>query len=125
MKPWLLIFLLAEVVMTGMPEFVRAVEIIGHRGASRDAPENTLASVNLAWKRNADAVEIDVYLSKDGHIVVVHDETTKRYGGPDRKIADQTLADLKKLELIPRTEHHDCVLQPDDQLEIVTLVGGG
>ena len=31
----------------------------------------------------------------------------------------------RNLELIPRTEHHDCVLQPDDQLEIVTLVGGG
>ena len=39
-----------------------AVEIVGHRGASFDAPENTLSSVNLAWERNADAVEIDIYL---------------------------------------------------------------
>jgi glycerophosphoryl diester phosphodiesterase len=76
-----------------------AVEIIGHRGASHDAPENTLAAINLAWQRNADAVEIDVYLSKDGRIVTVHDSTTKRYGGPNRKIVDQTLAELKKIDV--------------------------
>lgn len=76
-----------------------AVEIIGHRGASYDAPENTLASVNLAWKQNADAVEIDCYLSKDGKIVVVHDSTTKRYGGPNRKIVKQTFAELRKIDV--------------------------
>jgi len=76
-----------------------AVEIIAHRGASHDAPENTLASVNLAWKRNADAVEIDVFLSKDGRIVVTHDESPKRFGGPDRKIASQTLAELRKIDV--------------------------
>ena len=76
-----------------------AVEIIAHRGASHDAPENTLASVNLAWKRNADAVEIDVFLSKDGKIVAIHDKTTKRYGGPDRTVASQTFAELRKLDV--------------------------
>jgi len=76
-----------------------AVEIIAHRGASFDAPENTLAAVNLAWKRNADAVEIDVTLSRDGKIVVVHDETTKRYGGPNKKIVEQTLAELKRIDV--------------------------
>lgn len=76
-----------------------AVEIVGHRGASGDAPENTLASVNLAWKRNADAVEIDIYLTKDNQIVAFHDKTTKRTGGGvDKKIVDQTLAELKKLD---------------------------
>ncbi len=76
-----------------------ALEITGHRGASHDAPENTLAAVNLAWKRGADSVEIDIYLSKDGHIVAIHDPTTKRYGGPNRKVADQTLAELKSLDV--------------------------
>ncbi|GAB4145292.1 MAG: glycerophosphodiester phosphodiesterase [Planctomycetaceae bacterium] len=80
-------------------ELVFAVEIIAHRGASFDAPENTLASIRLAWKQNADAVEIDVYLSRDGHIVAVHDETTKRYGGPDKKIADQTLKELQSIDV--------------------------
>jgi glycerophosphoryl diester phosphodiesterase len=72
---------------------------IAHRGASHDAPENTLASVNLAWERGADAVEIDVYLSKDGEIVAIHDDTTKRTGGKDMKVADQTLQELKRLDV--------------------------
>lgn len=77
---------------------IEAVEIVGHRGASYDAPENTLASVKLAWKRGADAVEIDVYLSKDGRIVAIHDETTKRTAGVDRKVVDQSFAQLRKLD---------------------------
>ena len=55
------------------PASATDVEIIAHRGASYDAPENTLESVNLGWAQGADAVEVDVYLSKDGHIVVHHD----------------------------------------------------
>ncbi len=74
-------------------------QIIAHRGASYDAPENTLAAVNLAWRRNADAVEIDVYLSKDRQIVVYHDETTKRIGGRDRRVKDQTLLELRQLDV--------------------------
>ncbi|WP_299470000.1 glycerophosphodiester phosphodiesterase [uncultured Gimesia sp.] len=76
-----------------------AVEIIGHRGASYDAPENTLASINLAWQRNADAVEIDIYLSKDGHIVAYHDKTTKRIGGRNRAVKEQTFAELQTLDV--------------------------
>ena len=58
-----------------LPDLASAidVEIIAHRGASFDAPENTLESVNLAWARQADAVEVDVYLTKDGQIVAFHD----------------------------------------------------
>ncbi|QDU12068.1 glycerophosphodiester phosphodiesterase [Gimesia aquarii] len=76
-----------------------AVEIIGHRGASYDAPENTLASVNLAWQLNADAVEIDIYLTKDGKIVAYHDKTTKRIGGRDQAVKEQTFAELQTLDV--------------------------
>ncbi|WP_417387982.1 glycerophosphodiester phosphodiesterase [Gimesia sp.] len=76
-----------------------AVEIIGHRGASYDAPENTLASVNLAWERNADAVEIDIYLSKDGKIIAFHDKTTKRIGGRNQEVKDQTFDELQTLDV--------------------------
>ena len=74
-------------------------EIIAHRGASHDAPENTLASVNLAWQRNARSVEIDVYLSRDKQVVVYHDKTTKRIGGRDRAVKDQTLEELRQLDV--------------------------
>lgn len=76
-----------------------AVEIIGHRGASHDAPENTLASIRLAWKQNADASETDVHLSKDGQIVVFHDFNTRRITRRNRKVVDQTLAELKELDI--------------------------
>jgi glycerophosphoryl diester phosphodiesterase len=54
------------------------MEIVAHRGASADAPENTLAAVRLAWEQKADAVEVDVHQTADGHLVVIHDETTDR-----------------------------------------------
>ena len=73
------------------------VEIIGHRGASHDAPENTLASIKLAWEQGADAAEFDVFLSKDGQIVVIHDKDTKRVAGVDKPVVQQTLEELRKL----------------------------
>ncbi len=81
-------------VATGSP----AVEIIGHRGASHDAPENTLASINLSWKQNADGTEIDVYLTRDGEIVAIHDDTTKRTAGFDKKVVEQSLVEIKSLD---------------------------
>jgi glycerophosphoryl diester phosphodiesterase len=75
------------------------VEIVAHRGASFDAPENTLAAVKLAWEQKADACEFDVFLSKDGKIVVIHDATTKRTAGVDKPVVVQTLDELRKLDV--------------------------
>src|SRR5664279_768363 len=75
-----------------------AVEIIGHRGASFDAPENTLASFKLGYQQKADADELDIYLTKDGKIIVIHDGTTGRTTGVTNKIATQTFDDLRRLE---------------------------
>ena len=60
---------------------------------------NTLASVNLAWERGAEAVEIDVHLSKDNNVVVIHDAKTKRIGGRNKKVNNQSLAQLKELDV--------------------------
>src|ERR1041384_629485 len=73
----------------------QAVEIIGHRGASYDAPENTLASFKLGWEQHADAVELDIWLTKDGKIAVMHDGNTKRTAGVDKDLGEQTLAELR------------------------------
>jgi glycerophosphoryl diester phosphodiesterase len=72
--------------------------IIGHRGAAHDAPENTLASVKLAWEQGADAVEVDLLSTVDGRIVCYHDKDTKRIGGRDKPVAQQTLAELQTLD---------------------------
>lgn len=77
-----------------------AVEIVAHRGASYDAPENALSAMKLAWKQDADAIELDIHLSKDGKIVTMHDFDTKRTGGGiDKKIVDQTWDELQKADV--------------------------
>jgi len=75
------------------------MDIIAHRGASHDAPETTLAAVSLAWRQKADAVEVDVRLSKDGKLAVIHDNNTRRTGKVNGRIGEQTLAELRSLDV--------------------------
>ncbi len=79
--------------------YVQSAEIIAHRGASFDAPENTISSVKLAWEQGANAVEVDVYLSTDGKVFAIHDKTPKRYGGPDKPVSKMSWDELKKLDV--------------------------
>lgn len=53
-------------------------KVIAHRGASAEAPENTLAAFQLAIEQGADGIELDVHMTKDGELVVIHDETLER-----------------------------------------------
>ena len=76
----------------------KPMEIIGHRGASYLAPENTMASVMLGWEEGGN-VEVDIYLTTDNRIVVIHDGTTKRTGGTDLKVAEATSDELRKLDV--------------------------
>ena len=78
---------------------VSAVLLTAHRGASYDAPENTLASFNLAWQQNADGIEGDFYLSSDGHVVCIHDSTTARTGDTNLMVSTSTLAELKTVDV--------------------------
>lgn len=72
--------------------------IIGHRGASGDAPENTLASFRLAFAQGADGLEADFRLTRDGRIVCLHDPDARRTAGSDLRVADATLAQLRRLD---------------------------
>lgn len=85
-------------VVCAMGETPKPTEIIAHRGESSLAPENTLAAVELAWKRGADAVEIDVQLTADGHLVACHDDDTKRTTDQNLVIDQSTLAELRELD---------------------------
>lgn len=75
------------------------VEVIAHRGASSQAPENTLGAVELAWQLNADAVEVDVHLSADGQLVVIHDETLERTGGRPERVDSLSAAELAQVDV--------------------------
>ncbi len=74
-----------------------AVEIIGHRGASYDAPENTLASFKLGYEQKADGDELDIHMSSDGKIIVIHDFDTGRVTGVTNKVVATKFDDLRKL----------------------------
>lgn len=77
----------------------QAVQIIGHRGASHDAPENTLSAFKLGFEQNADANELDVCFSMDGQVVVIHDKDTQRTAGIRMVVREQPLEILRELEV--------------------------
>ena len=72
--------------------------LIAHRGASREAPENTLTAFRLAWQEGADGIEADFRLTRDGRIVCLHDATTGRTATADMALADSTLEELRRLD---------------------------
>lgn len=69
--------------------------VVAHRGASAYAPENTMEAFRLAADMKADGIEIDVHFSKDGHIVIIHDEKIDRTSNGQGKVTDYTLDELK------------------------------
>ncbi len=71
--------------------------IVAHRGSSNSAPENTLAAFERAIHDKADAVEFDIHLTKDKHIVVIHDNRVDRTTDGQGMINEHSLSQLKKL----------------------------
>ncbi len=70
-----------------------------HRGASGYYPENTMLSFTKALELGATGIETDVQVTKDGHLVLIHDETLQRTGGTQEWIKDLTLAEIKEREV--------------------------
>jgi glycerophosphoryl diester phosphodiesterase len=73
--------------------------ILGHRGASAHASENTISAFALALEHGADGFECDVHLTADGEIVVHHDDTVDRLTNGQGKISAMTLAQLQRLRI--------------------------
>jgi len=72
--------------------------VIAHRGASSYAPENTLAAFDLAIRVGVRHIELDVHASRDGHIVVMHDDTLDRTTNGSGPVSNHTLAALRELD---------------------------
>jgi glycerophosphoryl diester phosphodiesterase len=79
---------------TAAPDFL----VIAHRGASTYAPENTFAAFDLALRMGARHLELDVQATRDGHVVVIHDETVDRTTDGTGPVAGQPLAALETLD---------------------------
>ena len=93
-----------------------SVIVEGHRGYCAKYPENTLLSYQKAMELGVDAMEFDVWLSKDGVPVIMHDANTRRMTGVDRDIRESTLAELKELE-VGRAKFPECPVQRIPTLE--------
>lgn len=78
---------------------INRAQIIAHRGASTDAPENTLEAFQLGLDQGADAIECDIHLSSDGELVVIHDATLERVAGLKKTVASLSLKELQELDV--------------------------
>lgn len=97
--------------------------IVGHRGARGEAPENTLAGFQVALEAGVTEVELDVRLSRDGHLIVVHDRNVTRTTGERGKAQHYTLAQLGVLDARQNTPGwHSPVCIPSLR-EVVALCG--
>src|SRR5512140_1977680 len=74
------------------------INIVGHRGAPVEEPENTLRSFRRALDLGVAAVELDVQLTRDGCLAVIHDETLERTTNGHGRVQDFTLAELQRLD---------------------------
>jgi glycerophosphoryl diester phosphodiesterase len=80
----------------------KKIVVIAHRGAHREAPENTLASLEKAIEIGCDYVELDVRRTKDGALVIMHDASVNRMTNGQGKIEDLTLAEIRRFEVKSR-----------------------
>ncbi|WP_040953004.1 glycerophosphodiester phosphodiesterase [Gorillibacterium massiliense] len=72
--------------------------IFAHRGASGDAPENTMAAFRLAMEQGADGIELDIQMTRDRELVVIHDETLDRTTNGHGLVAHHTSAEIIRLD---------------------------
>jgi glycerophosphoryl diester phosphodiesterase len=92
MIKYLLIFL-------SLISFSHAQQIVAHRGASHDAPENTIPAFELAWEKGADYIEADFLLTSDKKIICTHDKKTKKFSKKNLTVEKSLSTDLKKLDV--------------------------
>ena len=72
--------------------------VVGHRGAAAHAPENTMESFELGVRQGADAIELDLHVSSDGALIVIHDDTLDRTTDRRGAIVEHTLAEIREAD---------------------------
>ncbi|MDD4797256.1 MAG: glycerophosphodiester phosphodiesterase family protein, partial [Eubacteriales bacterium] len=75
-----------------------SIRYFAHRGVSSKAPENTMPAFELAVQHGVYGIELDVHLTRDGRLAVIHDETTRRTTGQNHLVGELIAQDLKKLD---------------------------
>ena len=73
------------------------MRVIAHRGWSGKYPENTMLAFRKAVEAGCDGIELDVHLSKDGEVMIIHDEALKRTSGMNGAVSEWTRSELEKI----------------------------
>lgn len=97
-KLFMLILCCAALTVSASPYKAEGPTIIAHRGASGYAPENTMAAFELAERLGADFIELDIRMSKDGELVIIHDKTVDRTTNKAGYVHDFTLRELQGMD---------------------------
>lgn len=99
------------------------MQIVGHRGGAGMAPENSLQCIEKGIQTGADMIEIDIHLTKDGELVVCHDQTIDRTTTGTGKIAEMTLNEIRKFHIVDKNGE-----ETDEKIptlnEVLKLING-
>jgi glycerophosphoryl diester phosphodiesterase len=97
--------------------------VVAHRGASRQAPENTMEAFRLGVEAGADAIELDVHLTADGELAVIHDDTLDRTTDLTGSVASKTMDEIREADAGARFSRDDDAGLPfaDRGLRVPTL----
>ena len=99
-----------------------SMEIFAHRGASGYAPENTIPAFTLAYEQGADGIELDVQLTKDGEVVVIHDETIDRVSTGKGFVGSFTLEELRDFSFHNHMQEYEGLAEIPTLREVLRLV---
>ncbi|WP_299495322.1 glycerophosphodiester phosphodiesterase [uncultured Shewanella sp.] len=94
----LALLFLPSITMASENENLIQREVLAHRGASGDYPQSTWLAFQMALDQGADVLEMDVHLSKDGHVIVNHDNDFSKTAGNHSQVADLTLSEIKTFD---------------------------
>jgi len=98
--------------------------VIAHRGSHVKVPENTLAAYENAVKEGADYVEIDLRTTKDGHLVIMHDESVTRMTRKNGNLKDLNYEQIKELKIIPNRKEDTTIYRVPDFARVLNFCKG-
>ncbi|HXS58953.1 MAG TPA: glycerophosphodiester phosphodiesterase family protein [Hanamia sp.] len=107
-----------------LPKTKHKLVVIAHRGSHLKFPENTLAAYEDAIKQGADYVEIDLRTTKDGHLVIMHDESTTRMTGKKALIKDLNYSEISNLKIKPTDKEDTATYRIPDFKSVLNLCRG-
>ena len=107
-----------------LPKTQHKLVVIAHRGSHLKFPENTLAAYEEAIKEGADYVEIDLRTTKDGHLVIMHDESTTRMTGIKGDIKDLNYSDIRDLKIKPAVAGDTTTYRIPELIDVLNLCKG-